>query len=134
MTDERPVAGEAQFSSYYGREVIKPPVWKVPDVPLYLYLGGMAGGASMMALGAELTNRPALGRVGRIAAGAGAAAVAGQEGAGAPSARNSEPEAERRLWREFHDLGVSMSHAMGEALRIHGGPVWGIFKVYALFG
>jgi hypothetical protein len=74
VTDERPVAGEAQFSSYYGREVIKPPVWKVPDVPLYLYLGGMAGGASMMALGAELTNRPALGRVGRIAAGAGAAA------------------------------------------------------------
>ncbi|WP_324275608.1 hypothetical protein [Blastococcus brunescens] len=30
---------EAEFTSYYGRPIIKPPVWKTPDVPLYLFLG-----------------------------------------------------------------------------------------------
>jgi hypothetical protein len=34
---------EAEFTSYYGRPVIKAPVWKSPDVPLYLFLGGAAG-------------------------------------------------------------------------------------------
>ena len=34
---------DAEFRSYYDRPIIKPPVWKVPDVPTYLYLGGAAG-------------------------------------------------------------------------------------------
>ena len=34
---------DAEFTSYYGRPIIKPPVWKTPDVPLYLVLGGAAG-------------------------------------------------------------------------------------------
>lgn len=58
--------------SYYGRPVIKPPVWKVPDVPAYLYLGGMAGASSTMALCAGLTGRPRLARTGRLAAAVGA--------------------------------------------------------------
>ncbi|MFC7340272.1 NrfD/PsrC family molybdoenzyme membrane anchor subunit [Saccharopolyspora griseoalba] len=60
--------------SYYGQPVIKPPVWKVPDVPAYLYLGGMAGGCSTMALLAEVTGRARLARCGRLAAAAGASA------------------------------------------------------------
>lgn len=60
--------------SYYGQPVIKPPVWKVPDVPAYLYLGGMAGGSSTMALLAEVTGRRRLARTGRYAAAAGAGA------------------------------------------------------------
>lgn len=63
---------EAEFDSYYGRPIIKAPVWKVPDVPGYLYLGGMAGvSASLAALG-DLTGRPALRRVGRLASAGGA--------------------------------------------------------------
>ncbi|WP_344132687.1 NrfD/PsrC family molybdoenzyme membrane anchor subunit [Saccharopolyspora halophila] len=64
--------------SYYGTPVIKPPVWKVPDVPAYLYLGGMAGGSAAMALLAEVTGRRQLARTGRLAAaiGAGASVVA----------------------------------------------------------
>lgn len=62
------------FRSYYGRPVIKEPTWKVPDVPAYLYLGGMAGASSAMALCADLTGRPHLVRVGRIAAAAGSTA------------------------------------------------------------
>ncbi|WP_406690916.1 NrfD/PsrC family molybdoenzyme membrane anchor subunit [Saccharopolyspora sp. ID03-671] len=58
--------------SYYGRPVLKEPVWKVPDVPAYLYLGGMAGASSTMALLAGLTGRERLARAGRLAAAVGA--------------------------------------------------------------
>jgi hypothetical protein len=68
---------DADVRSYYGRPVIKPPVWKVPDVPAYLALGGMAGASSMMALGAQLTGRPSLARAGQITTAAGATASVG---------------------------------------------------------
>lgn len=62
---------DAGFRSYYGQPVLKPPVWKVPDVPAYLYLGGMAGASAMMAEAAGATGWPALGRTGRVVAAAG---------------------------------------------------------------
>ncbi|PVZ08290.1 NrfD/PsrC family molybdoenzyme membrane anchor subunit [Actinomycetospora cinnamomea] len=63
---------EADFRSYYGRPIIKAPVWKNPDVPLYLFLGGLAGtSAGLGALGAA-TGRPTLRRTGRLAAAGGA--------------------------------------------------------------
>jgi formate-dependent nitrite reductase membrane component NrfD len=65
---------EPQFESYYGRQIIKTPTWKTPDVPLYLFLGGMAGASSLLAEGAALSGRPALERVTRAAAAAGATA------------------------------------------------------------
>jgi hypothetical protein len=69
---EQPVVPPAEFTSYYGKPVINQPVWESPDIPGYLFLGGLAGGASMLAAGADLTGRPALGRVckaGALAAG-----------------------------------------------------------------
>jgi formate-dependent nitrite reductase membrane component NrfD len=68
---------EAEFCSYYGRPIIKPPVWKVPDVPAYLYLGGLAGVSAPLAALADLTGRPGLRRLGRIAAAGGATASVG---------------------------------------------------------
>ncbi|MGY1683365.1 NrfD/PsrC family molybdoenzyme membrane anchor subunit [Geodermatophilus sp. SYSU D01176] len=65
---------EAEFTSYYGRPIIKPPVWKTPDVPLYLFLGGAAGSSSVMAAIADLTDRPALTRNGRYVSGGAAMA------------------------------------------------------------
>jgi Polysulphide reductase, NrfD len=59
---------EAEFTSYYGRPIIKSPTWKVPDVPLYLYLGGAAGVSATLAALADVTGRPGLRRVGRLAA------------------------------------------------------------------
>lgn len=52
----------AEFSSYYGKPVINAPVWESPDIPGYLFLGGLAGGSSLLAAGADLTGRPALAR------------------------------------------------------------------------
>ena len=63
---------EPEFESYYGRPIIKTPVWKQPDVPLYLFLGGLAGASSLLAEGAALTGRHELERVARLAAAGGA--------------------------------------------------------------
>lgn len=64
----------AEFSSYYGRPILKEPTWKKPDVPAYLFLGGMAGASATMAGLADATGRPALRRTGRLAAAGGAMA------------------------------------------------------------
>ena len=65
---------EPEFESYYGRQILKTPTWKTPDVPFYLFIGGMAGGSALLAEGAALTGSPGLERVARAAAAAGAAA------------------------------------------------------------
>ncbi len=71
---EQSMVPEAEFESYYGKQIIKTPTWKSPDVPLYLFLGGMAGASAVLAEGAALTGRPDLERVARLAAAGGAAA------------------------------------------------------------
>jgi hypothetical protein len=58
---------KAEFQSYYGRPIIKEPVWEVPDVPGYLFFGGLAGASSVLAAGAQLTGRPGLTRVAKLA-------------------------------------------------------------------
>ena len=62
---------EAEFTSYYGRPIIKPPVWKTPDVPLYLFLGGAAGSSSILGAIADFSGRPTLTRVARLTSGGG---------------------------------------------------------------
>jgi formate-dependent nitrite reductase membrane component NrfD len=58
----------AQFRSYYGRPVIKEPVWKVPDVPGYLFLGGLAGASSALGAAADASGRPELARAAKTTA------------------------------------------------------------------
>jgi len=71
---ERSVVPEPHFESYYGKPIIKSPTWKTPDVPLYLFLGGLAGASAVLAEGASLARLPALQRIARSAAAGGAAA------------------------------------------------------------
>ena len=59
----------AEFQSYYGRPVLKEPVWKSPDVPGYLFLGGLAGASSVLAAVAQLSGHHELARVSKIGAG-----------------------------------------------------------------
>ncbi|MGQ5261102.1 NrfD/PsrC family molybdoenzyme membrane anchor subunit [Micromonospora sp. ZYX-F-536] len=63
----------ADFASYYGRPILKPPVWK-HDIAGYLFTGGLAAGSSLIGAGAQLTGRPGLRAVGRWAALGGVAA------------------------------------------------------------
>ncbi|QGH70519.1 NrfD/PsrC family molybdoenzyme membrane anchor subunit [Pseudactinotalea sp. HY158] len=64
---EMPVVPDAEFTSYYGRPIVKPAPWG-GDIAAYLFLGGLAAGSGLLAAGAQLTGRPALRRVGRFAA------------------------------------------------------------------
>jgi hypothetical protein len=59
---------DAKFTSYYGRPVIKEPSWEAPDVPGYLFLGGLAGASSVLAAGAELSGYRELARVAKVTA------------------------------------------------------------------
>src|SRR4051812_50157473 len=63
---------DAEFVSYYGRPIIKQPIWKSPEVPLYLFFGGAAGASSVLGALGEFTNRPALTRAAPLFAGGGA--------------------------------------------------------------
>lgn len=74
---ERAMVPELEVTSYYGRPVIKKPVWKSPDVPAYFFLGGLAGASGVMAALADATGRPRLARVGKVGASSGALAGMG---------------------------------------------------------
>ena len=58
-TREQLAVPRAEFRSYYGRAVLKTPVWEW-KVPAYLFTGGLSAGSAMLAAGADLTGRPAL--------------------------------------------------------------------------
>jgi formate-dependent nitrite reductase membrane component NrfD len=48
-------------TSYYGRPIVKPPVWK-PEIPFYFFFGGLAGSSAVLAATATFAERPALAR------------------------------------------------------------------------
>jgi formate-dependent nitrite reductase membrane component NrfD len=64
---EMPMVPEAEFTSYYGRPVVKPAPWG-HEVAAYLFLGGVAGGSGLLAAGAQLTGRTKLRRNTRLSA------------------------------------------------------------------
>jgi len=76
MKGEHAMVPRARFQpadSYYGRPVLKPPVWK-PQVPFYLFTGGHAGAAAAQALAAHLGRNRVLERRSWMVALAGATA------------------------------------------------------------
>ena len=74
---EEPMVPDAEFRSYYGRPILAEPAWKVPDVPAYLYLGGLAGASATMAGLADATGATGLRRAGRLTAAVAAMASVG---------------------------------------------------------
>jgi formate-dependent nitrite reductase membrane component NrfD len=65
---EQPMVPDAEFRSYYGRPILHKPTWAAADIAGYLFLGGLAGASSVLAAAAELTDRPALARTGKLGA------------------------------------------------------------------
>ncbi|MCW2613343.1 MAG: nrfD, partial [Frankiales bacterium] len=65
--DEHVMVPEAEFTSYYGRPIVKASPWE-HDIPAYLFLGGVMAGSSLLSAGADLTGRPAMRRTGRVGA------------------------------------------------------------------
>ncbi|TAN31055.1 MAG: polysulfide reductase [Actinomycetota bacterium] len=58
---------DASFTSYYGRPVVKAAPWS-NDIPAYLFLGGLAGGSSLLAAGADVMHNDELRRAARLTA------------------------------------------------------------------
>jgi DMSO reductase anchor subunit len=58
---ERAMVPRERPSSYYGRPVIKPPVWTW-EIPTYFFTGGLAGASATLAFGAELAGNRKLAR------------------------------------------------------------------------
>jgi hypothetical protein len=71
--DPHAVVPAAEVRTYYDRPVLKAPVWK-PEVPWYFFFGGLAGGSSMLAVGARAIGDRELARAARWAAALGAVA------------------------------------------------------------
>ena len=65
---EQAMVPDARFSSYYGRPIVNAPVWGSPEIPGYLFLGGLAGASSLLGAGAQLTGRPSLERAAKAGA------------------------------------------------------------------
>ena len=67
MTREQLAVSRAEFRSYYGRPVLKSPVWDW-KIAAYLFSGGLSAGSTLLGAGADLTGRPGLRRVARLGA------------------------------------------------------------------
>ena len=61
MSAEGATVPRAEWRSYYGRPVLKPPVWK-PEIPFYLFTGGLGGASAGLALLADARGNEELGR------------------------------------------------------------------------
>lgn len=71
-----PEAQFEHFDSYYGKPIVKFPPWEWP-IGVYFFLGGLAGGSSLVAAGADLTGNTELRRNMRVASFAAAAIGSG---------------------------------------------------------
>ena len=58
----------ARPDSYYGKPILKEPVWGSPEVPGYLFLGGLAGASAVLAGFAQAAGNHRQARVSKIAA------------------------------------------------------------------
>jgi formate-dependent nitrite reductase membrane component NrfD len=65
-TREQPMVPRSSFTSYYGRPIVKRPVWQERDIAGYLFTGGIAAGSAVLAAGGDLTDRRALRRNCRV--------------------------------------------------------------------
>src|SRR4051794_10286275 len=58
---ERRMVDKERPRTYYDRPVVKPPIWTW-EIPVYFFTGGLGGGSSALALGAELAGNRKLAR------------------------------------------------------------------------
>ena len=123
---ERPMVPRAEFRSYYGRPVLKAPVWKSPDVPGYLFLGGVAGASSVLAAFAQASGNPQLARNAKVSATAAIAlsGVALVNDLGRPS----------RFLNMLRVFKTSSPMSVGSWLLAVYGPVSGAAAVSAVTG
>ena len=63
--------GEPEFRSYYGQPILNDVHWSAPDIPGYLFVGGLAGSSGVIAALAQATRRRRLARMAKWGAAGG---------------------------------------------------------------
>ncbi|HVT00423.1 MAG TPA: NrfD/PsrC family molybdoenzyme membrane anchor subunit, partial [Solirubrobacterales bacterium] len=58
---ERAMVPRERPTSYYGRPIVKRPVWK-PEIPFYFFFGGLAGASAGLGAAATFSGRHGLAR------------------------------------------------------------------------
>ncbi len=123
---EQLMVDRVEFTSYYGRPVIKEPSWAPLDIAGYFFLGGLAGAGSVLAAGAQATGRPVTARALKTGS---AVAIAGS--AAALVHDLGRPERFVNMLRVFKPTSPM---SMGSWLLAGYGPAAGTAAVLALTG
>jgi formate-dependent nitrite reductase membrane component NrfD len=115
----------AEPRSYYGRPVVKPPVW-TPEVPWYFLTGGLTGGAATLALAAEWRGRERLAWSARV--------VAMSAGTISPALLISDLGRPERFLNMMRVFRPTSPMSMGSWLLAVAGISNGIAAAWKLFG
>ena len=111
--------------SYYGRPVIKAPVWK-PEIPWYLFLGGLTGASAALAWVADLTGNRILAR--------NAGAIALAAGTGSPVLLISDLGVPARFFNMLRVFKVTSPMSVGSWILAGTGTTAAIATAHERFG
>jgi formate-dependent nitrite reductase membrane component NrfD len=125
VNGEPAVVPRAEPRSYYGRPVVKPPVW-TPEVPWYFFTGGLTGAAATLALAAEWRRNEPLAR--------GARAVAMGAGTVSPTLLISDLGRPERFLNMMRVFRPTSPMSVGSWLLAVAGASNGIAAAWKLFG
>jgi Polysulphide reductase, NrfD len=107
------MTGSGEFRSYYGRPILKEPVWTW-EIPWYFFTGGLTGASSTLAAGARLAGEAGLARRASLVALAGTAAN--------PALLVSDLGRPERFLNMLRMLKVTSPMSVGSwVLSVHGG-------------
>ena len=115
----------AQPDSYYGRPVIKAPVWK-PEIPWYLFAGGLAGASATLAWMSDASGNRRLGR--------NAGLIALSAGAGSPLLLISDLGVPARFFNMLRVFKISSPMNLGSWILAATGTTTGIATAHETFG
>ena len=122
---EAVVVPRAEPRSYYGRPVVKPPVW-TPEVPWYFFTGGLTGGAATLALVAEWRRNERLAWSARL--------VAVSAGTAGPVLLISDLGRPERFLNMMRVFKPTSPMSMGSWLLAVAGTSNGLAAAWKLFG
>ena len=122
---EAVVVPRAEPRSYYGRPVVKPPVW-TREVPWYFFTGGLTGGAATLALFAEWHRNERLAWSARL--------VAMSAGTASPVLLISDLGRPERFLNMMRVFKPTSPMSMGSWLLAVAGTSNGLAAAWKLFG
>jgi hypothetical protein len=122
---EAAMVPRAEPASYYGRPVIKPPVWSA-EVPWYLFAGGLAGASAVLGTAADAAGNHTLARRAWLLASAGVTA--------SPPLLISDLGRPERFLNMMRVFKVTSPMSMGSWILAASGGATTVATAHELFG